>query len=181
VAITAAVSCVIAGALSNSDTPHAAGGNVADAASSTTAIAAAIMRTRALMQRIQLRTNQEAPQMSSRSCVGMLEVCPAASATSMLVAVPLSIPFSSSSSLNLTFPKPCQQVVHLQPHVRAWAEAARGSLQRISTSLQRSGRKLFAIGNVLEVAVVQGAVKQSHREEVAPDVLQPPSSALIFA
>jgi hypothetical protein len=32
--------------------------------------------------------------------------------------------------------------------------------------LQRNSRKLFAIGNMLEVAAVQGAVKQHSREEV---------------
>jgi hypothetical protein len=42
-------------------------------------------------------------------------------------------------------------------------------LQRISDSLRRQSNKLFAIGNMLEVAAVQSAVKQHAREEVTRD------------
>jgi hypothetical protein len=61
---------------------------------------------------------------------------------------------------------PFYQIAHFQPHVRAWAAACRGSLQRMATAVQRSSNKLFKIGSVLEVAAAAGAVKQQAREQV---------------
>jgi hypothetical protein len=58
------------------------------------------------------------------------------------------------------------QIAHFQPHVRAWAAACRGSLQRMARAVQQSSNKLFKIGNALEVAAAAGAVKRQAREEV---------------
>jgi hypothetical protein len=77
--------------------------------------------------------------------------------------------FKTKSALKLKPLLTLWQVAHLQPHVVAWAKASRGSLQRILDSLRRQSHKLFAIGNMLEVAAVQSAVKQHAREEVTCD------------
>jgi hypothetical protein len=134
--------------------------------SALSAVATAIEKTRTLIQAIRLKDQNDTivpGRVASNRSANMLEVfmeeAPASALLQLICEESLVCSDPPSSLLN--------QIMHLQPHVRVWAEACRCSFERISNAMLHMSSKLHVIGGMLEVTTAQGAMKLHAREEVS--------------